>query len=30
MAAVVREALAPDVRLLSRLLDRDLSVWLAE
>jgi hypothetical protein len=29
MAAVVREALAPDVLLLSRLLDRDLSSWLA-
>ena len=29
MAAVVREVLAPDVRKLSRLLDRDLSCWLA-
>jgi hypothetical protein len=29
MAAVVREALFPDVQKLSRLLDRDLSSWLA-
>jgi hypothetical protein len=29
MAAVVREALAADVSKLSRLLDRDLSSWLA-
>ncbi len=29
MAAVVRETLAPDVETLSRLLDRDLSSWLA-
>ena len=29
MAAVVRETLRPDVVLLSRLLDRDLSHWLA-
>jgi hypothetical protein len=29
MAGVVRETLAPDVAKLSRLLDRDLSSWLA-
>ena len=29
MAAIVRETLQPDVLLLSRLLDRDLSSWLA-
>jgi hypothetical protein len=29
VAAVVRETLRPDVQLLSRLLDRDLSSWLA-
>jgi hypothetical protein len=29
MAAIVREALRPDVAQLSRLLDRDLGSWLA-
>ncbi len=30
MTGVVREALLPDVALLSRLLGRDLDHWLAE
>jgi hypothetical protein len=29
MTRTVREALLPDVTLLSRLLDRDLGHWLA-